>query len=252
MITVGNIYDCIDSIAPFNTQESWDNSGLLVGNRNSEVKKIAFVLDVTNDTVDKAIEENTSLIVSHHPIIWEPLKFVATDSPIAKCIRNGIAVISAHTNWDMAEGGVNDVLSKMLGLTNITPILPVNGICMLRKGELKTAVPAEEFADIVSGALDTVVRVSLPGKMIKTVAVCGGSGASFLPELVGENIDAFVTGDSKHNDFLDSIEYDISLLAAGHYETETISMPILMNLVKSEFENLEYTYIESTPVVYVG
>ncbi len=252
MVTVGNVYDFLNSIAPFNTQESWDNSGLLVGNRNSEVTKIAFVLDVTNTTVDKALEEKVDLIISHHPIIWEPLKFVPSDSPVSKCIRNGVAVISAHTNWDIAEGGVNDVLSKMLGLQNITPIVPENDLCMLRKGELKTAVPAEEFADVVASALDTVVRVSSPEKMIKTVAVCGGSGASFLPELIREDVDAFVTGDAKHNDFLDAVEYDISLLAAGHYETETISMPILMNLTKTEFPSIEYTYIESAPVVYVG
>lgn len=88
--------------------------------------------------------------------------------------------------------------------------------------------------------------------MIRTVAVCGGSGASFLPDLAKEGIDAFITGDAKHNDFLDSIDYDISLLAAGHYETETVSMPVLLELLKQEFPSLEYKYLKSAPVVYIG
>ena len=151
------------------------------------------------------------------------------------------------------EGGVNDVLAKLVGLENVEGVVPdENGNCMVRKGSLKTAVPAEEYADVVAEALDTLVRLTLPEKMIRTVAVCGGSGASFLPDLAGEGIDAFITGDAKHNDFLDSIDYDISLLAAGHYETETVSMPVLLELLKQEFPSLEYKYLESAPVVYIG
>ena len=176
-----------------------------------------------------------------------------TESIVYDAIRKDIAVLSAHTCWDLAEGGVNDVLAKLVGLENVEGIVPdENGNCMVRKGTLKTAVPAEEYADVVAEALDTLVRLTLPEKMIRTVAVCGGAGASFLPDLAKEGIDAFVTGDAKHNDFLDSIDYDISLLAAGHYETETVSMPVLLELLKQEFPDLTYEYLESAPVVYIG
>ena len=256
--TVRDIYQFIDSIAPFDTQESWDNSGFLVGDVQKDVHKVAVCLDVTHDTLAQAADFGADLLVSHHPVIFHPMKGMreqtpGTESIVYDAIRKDIAVLSAHTCWDMAEGGVNDVLAKLCGLEDIEGLLPDdNGICMVRKGTLKTAVPAEEYAEVVSEALGTVVRLTLPEKRIRTVAVCGGAGASFLPGLMKEGIDAYITGDAKHNDFLDSIDYDISLLAAGHYETETVSMPVLLELLKQEFPELEYKYLESSPVVYIG
>ncbi len=256
--TVRDIYEFIDSIAPFRTQESWDNSGFLVGDVSKEVTKVAVCLDVTHDTLQKAADFGADLLVSHHPVIFHPMKGLREQTPgteaiVYDAIRKDIAVLSAHTCWDLAEGGVNDVLAKLVGLENVEGVVPdENGNCMVRKGTLKTAVPAEEYADVVAEALDTLVRLTLPEKMIRTVAVCGGSGASFLQDLAKEGIDAFITGDAKHNDFLDSIDYDISLLAAGHYETETVSMPVLLELLKQEFPSLEYKYLKSAPVVYIG
>lgn len=258
MTTVRDVYDFLDSIAPFDTQESWDNSGFLVGDAEKDVKRIAVCLDVTHDTLDQADAFGADLLVSHHPVIFHPVKGMreqnpGTESIVYSAIRKDIAVLSAHTCWDMAAGGVNDVLAALCGLEDVAGILPdENGNAMLRVGTLKTAVPAEEYADVVAEALGTLVRLTLPEKMIRTVAVCGGAGASFLPDLAKLDVDAFITGDAKHNDFLDSIDYDISLLAAGHYETETVSMPVLLELLKQEFPDVEYTYLESAPVVYIG
>lgn len=249
-ITVAQIFDFINEIAPFGSQESWDNSGILVGNRNSEVTSVAVCLDVTNDTVSQAVNVGANLIVSHHPVIWNPLKSIDFDMPVGKAIKNGISVISAHTNWDLAIGGVNDVLAKLVGLEDIHAPAVEGELAMLRVGTLKSPVPASSFADIVADTLDTVVRLTLPEKQVKTIAVCGGSGASFLPELATLDVDAFLTGDAKHNDYLDSIDLDVSLLAAGHYETETVSMPVLMEIMRQEFPDLLYTYLESSPVVY--
>ena len=251
-VKVGKVFDFIDSIAPFSTQEEWDHSGLLIGNRDTEISKVAVCLDVTNDTVTKAMEFGADLIVSHHPVIWDPLASVDFNTPVARAVKNNISVISAHTNWDFAQGGVNDVLSNMIGLSNIRRLTEEGDLSMLRMGELKRPVPAEEFADVVAAALDTVLRVTSPEKMISKVAVCGGAGACFLPMLPEYGIDAYVTGDAKHNDYLDAIDMDVALLAAGHYETETISMPVLLNFLKKEFPELDYKYIESVPAVYVG
>ena len=258
MTTVRDIYGFLDSIAPFDTQESWDNSGFLVGDVSKEVRKIAVCLDVTHDTLDQAEAFGADLLVSHHPVIFHPVKGLrehtpGTESIVYSAIQKNIAVLSAHTCWDVAAGGVNDVLAALCGLENVEPILPdENGNPMLRKGTLKVPVPAEEYAELVAEALGTVVRLALPEKQVQTIAVCGGAGASFLPELPAEGIDAYITGDAKHNDFLDAIDLDISLLAAGHYETETVSMPVMLELLKQEFPDVEYTYLESSPVVYIG
>lgn len=254
--TVKDVYAFLDSVAPFSTQEAWDNSGFLVGDETKEVHKIALSLDVTHDTLEQAVAFGADLLVSHHPVIFHPVKGLregtpGTESIVYSAIQKGIAILSAHTCWDMAEGGVNDVLAKLCGLEQVEGIVPDDkGNCMLRVGTLKTPVSAEEYADVVAEALHTMVRLTLPKKKVQRVAVCGGAGASFLPELATLDVDAFLTGDAKHNDFLDAIDYDISLLAAGHYETETVSMPVMLELLKQEFPEVEYTYLESAPVVY--
>lgn len=259
MAKVSDIYNFIDSIAPFDTQEPWDNSGFLVGDPGKEVCKAAVCLDVTNDTLLKAAAFGADLVVSHHPVIFDPIRSVHADSPVYTAVAKGISVISAHTCWDMADGGVNDVLAGLLLLDEVEKIVPdENGSCMLRAGKLKRAVPAEEFADVVAATLGTVVRVTSPEKMVQTVAVCGGSGTSMLPEVArvrlsdGSPIDAYVTGDAKHNDFLDAIDLGVALLAAGHYETETVSMPVLKSLLETEFPDVTFTYLESAPHIYVG
>lgn len=254
MPTVKDIYDVIDDFAPFRTQESWDNSGFLVGDPDQEVRTIALALDVTMDTLAQAKEAGADLLVSHHPVIFHPLKNVRKGTPVYYAIENGISIISAHTCWDVAQGGVSDVLARLLGLRNIQEIVPnEDGICMLRCGKLAKPVPAEEFAEIVAETLHTVVRVSEPLEKIQTVAVCGGAGCSFLPDLAAHgDIDAFVTGDAKHNDFLDAIDDHIVLLAAGHYETETVSMPVLREHLKHDFPDLNYIYLKSEPAAYIG
>lgn len=251
--TVKDFYRFIDTLAPFSTQESWDNSGLLVGDKDKEVKKVALCLDITIDTLKQAKDFGADLVISHHPVIFHPIKQVLAESPVFFAIQNQMSLLAAHTPWDAADGGVNDVLATLLGLTDIEKIGPEeNGVQMLRAGNLKMPVPAEEYAEVVATALHTVVRVSSGEKKIQRVAVCGGSGCSFLPDLAEEGVDAFVTGDAKHNDFLDATAYGIALLAAGHYETETVSVPVLLSLLKEAFPEAEYRYITSAPVTYIG
>ncbi|MBR6512747.1 MAG: Nif3-like dinuclear metal center hexameric protein, partial [Clostridia bacterium] len=119
MITAGQIYDFIDRIAPFETQSEFDNAGLLVGDRTREVTKVLFCLDVTEKAIEDAEEFGAELIISHHPVIFDPLVFVPAKSIVAKAIRKKLTVICAHTNWDQAEGGVSNILAVLLGLENI-------------------------------------------------------------------------------------------------------------------------------------
>ena len=252
MITAGQIYDFLNQVAPFDSQLEFDNSGLLVGDRSREITKAIFCLDVTEKAIAEAEEFGAELIISHHPVIFDPLVYVPTKSIVAKAIRKRLTVICAHTNWDAADGGVSEVLATLLGLTNVRRLAEEGEEAMLFVGELPVAMTARDFAEIASEALDTVVSVSLPDKELYTVAVCGGAGGSFWTSLIGKDVDALLTGEVKHHDFLDAKLEDISLLAAGHYETETISMPVLMNLVKQEFSTLECKYIEEIPVEYIG
>ena len=118
MPTVREIYEYINSFAPFSSQESWDNSGLLLGDPDRQVKTVAVVLDATKKTVEAAKKAQADMIVTHHPVIFSPLKKITAGSVVYDLLTNDISVVSAHTCWDSAAGGVNDTLAEILGFEN--------------------------------------------------------------------------------------------------------------------------------------
>jgi len=120
MSTVKDVYDCINEIAPFALAESWDNTGLLIGSPQGEVTRALVVLDITGSILEEAVSKGVNLIITHHPVIFSPLKSIREDSLVYRIIRSGISVISAHTNLDIAGGGVNDCLVSRLGLNEAT------------------------------------------------------------------------------------------------------------------------------------
>lgn len=120
---VSEFYDAMDAIAPFSTAESWDNVGLLVGNRAQEVSRVLLALDMTEAVLDEAKAMGAELVITHHPILFSPLKTLDSHSLIGKTLAAGIAVISAHTNLDLAQGGVNDALAQRLKLTGVRPFV---------------------------------------------------------------------------------------------------------------------------------
>jgi dinuclear metal center YbgI/SA1388 family protein len=122
MITVGNVYNELDALAPFADAEPWDNVGLLVGAPETSVQRVLFALDVTNAVLEEAKMLRCQLIISHHPVIFEPIKSLAAGSIIYRLAQADIAVISAHTNLDIAKGGVNDALAGAIGLSGLKPL----------------------------------------------------------------------------------------------------------------------------------
>ena len=119
---VREIYEALNSFAPFNLQEKWDNSGILVGDKNADVKKALLTLDVTEDVIKEAEQIGANLIISHHPLIFNPLKKVLSDSLVYKIIKKDMNVISAHTNLDISPLGVNYALAEAIGLKNTKPL----------------------------------------------------------------------------------------------------------------------------------
>lgn len=217
------IYEIMQKIAPFNTQMDFDNAGFLVGDEKAECRGILVALDVTDEAIECAVAENCNLIVTHHPVIFEPLKKVTAESLVFKLIQNGISVISAHTNLDMAPGGVNDTLAKRLGLTNVRGVVPLGDVYEARVGEIDVPLTPDEFAAYLKEQLpDAAIKYVGVRTPIKTVGVCSGSGGSLLNEMESLCIDAFVTADVKHNVFLESAQLGISLYDCGHFDTEDV------------------------------
>ena len=243
MYKVRDFYNYIDSFAPFDTQEDWDNSGFLIGDTEAEVRKVAVMLDVTDEMLEKSVASGADLIVSHHPVIFSPMKKLMSDSLQFKAIKARINIISAHTSFD--NNGVNDVLAATLGLENIREN---PGLEMLRVGE-SAITDAQKFLESTREKLGNTVRYNRVKKTIKTVAVCGGSGGSFVNDI---DVDAYVTGDAGHHDFLDAEAKGILLIAAGHFETERIAMSYMAEKLAAEFNDVEIVLIdEESPVKYL-
>lgn len=250
MVRVYEIYNYLNSLYPFDKQESWDNSGLLVGNANNLVNKIALCLDITSDAVSKAEDMEADLIISHHPVIFKPLKALLGSSVPFQLAGADISAICIHTPLDNAVMGVNDALAKKLRLENVRALkLPDKEQTPLRIGETELT-SCEKLASFIKAALGSAdVRFNDTGREIKTVGVCGGSGNDFIDNMLAAGVDAFVTGDAGHHDFLHAQHNGIALFAAGHYETEVWVLKILENKLLKAFDNIEVGIIEqSSPV----
>ncbi len=231
MATVRDFFVYINSFAPVETQEEWDNSGMLVGDINSEVKKAVVVLDIDLWSVEKAKELGANLIISHHPVIFSAIKKFTKGCVPFELASNSINAICCHTPLDIADGGTNDTLAELLGFNAYKGENPI-----LRFADIDET-NAESLAGLLASKLSTKVRFADSGKPISKVAICTGGGASLMYE--AGNIDAFITGDAKHNDFLDALSAGISLFAAGHYETEFPVVPVLKDKLQAKFKDIE-------------
>lgn len=244
MAKVKDFYGYLNSIAPFETQEDWDNSGMLVGDMDAEVKKVAVVLDITHEEIKKAKAIGADLIISHHPVIFNPIKSVTKGSVPYELVASSINALCCHTPLDIANGGTNDSLAKLLGIEVTRTEDPI-----LRLGTVEPTT-AENLAGKIAKTLNTKVRYADAGRKIEKIAICTGAGCSLI-EAAGE-IDAFITGDASHHNFLDCIQAGITLIAAGHYETEIVVVPVLVKKLQAQFPDIEIIDIkQENPIKFI-
>ena len=254
MTTVREIYQYIDEkIAPFSMQESWDNSGMLVGHWDRPVNRVLLTLDITDAVIQEAVEYGAELIVSHHPLLFHPAKQVTDGSidlvgqRVLTLVERGIAAICCHTNWDSAPGGVNDVLARLCGLEGELSILEQVGTDekgapygIGRVGTLSVPVPLGDYLDLLRGSLAPHgLRLCDGGKPVRKVAVGGGSCGGMLEEVARLGCDTFVTGDCKYDHFLDARMLGVNLIDAGHYPTEDPSMTVFGRRLARRFSDLQ-------------
>ncbi|MBE6817326.1 MAG: Nif3-like dinuclear metal center hexameric protein [Ruminococcaceae bacterium] len=242
MTTVKNIYDYINSIAPFDTQEEWDNSGHLIGDFRKEVKTCVMALDATKKVCAFARDIGADLVLTHHPIIFGGISDVKSDSAVYTLANAGIAALCAHTNYDAANGGINDSLAAILGLKNVVHLEDT----LIVKGELDTQMSIDDFAEYVSDTLDCAgIRYTDTEKTIQTVALGGGACEEYT-ELACQNADVFITGDMKYHAMLDATENGYAVISAGHFETEYTAFMMLKKKLEELFTDVEFIDAKQT------
>ena len=253
MATVADILNFVENLAPRYMKCDWDNVGLLCGRKEKEVRKILVALDPFRSVIEEAIEIGADCIVTHHPLIFRnPLMAVNEDTETGRCVltlmEHGIAAINAHTNYDLAPDGVNDVLARTLGLQNIEVINPEGADALGRPyGLLRCGTVGEialkAFLVGVKEKLDCEgLRYVDGGKPVRKVAVGGGSCADEMGEAIAAGCDTFVTADVKYNQFRTAFELGLNLIDAGHFHTENPSMAPLAAKLRAEFPGVEVIF----------
>lgn len=236
------IYKILDTIAPFKNQMDFDNAGFLIGNKNLNITGIVIVLDCTEEVVKFAKEKNANLIITHHPVIFDPLKSVTEESVVYSLLTNNIAVISAHTNLDFSDGGINDTLCELLNLKNIKKFNEYTpNVFELRIGEISEVSP-EKFAKKLKNIFNLPVKYVSGKNNIKKVAVCSGSGGSLIDNAFTLGADALVTADIKHSTFICAQNLGFSLFDCGHFNTEDIIVEPLCEKLKQKVSLNIFSY----------
>lgn len=224
-VKVQQVLEILEQIAPPELACSWDNVGLLV-DAGRPVTSIMTALDITADVVRDAAESGCELIVSHHPVIFDPLRCVTAEDVPAMLLQNGISAICMHTNLDAAAGGVNEVLAGIFGMQDPEPfaggcgwvgsIEPITVPQLARKAqqELAARCNAPDAGPAVQ------VKFADTGKPVQRLAVISGAGGSLFAEALAVGADCLLTGEANHHHACDAKRLGLSLIAAGHYATE--------------------------------
>ena len=238
---VRDITSVIEAFAPLSLQESYDNAGLIVGRADDEVSKALLAVDVTEDVIAEAVEEGCDMIITHHPIVFHPMKRFNSASQTERCveeaIRRGIVLYAAHTNLDSTPQGMSWRVAQILGLQNIEVMQPTSadGAGFGVVGELGEAVESTQFMRRVMELFD--VKAMRHSDIVKTVvskvAICTGSGGSLIDTARASGADIYLTADLKYNDFMRH-ENSIILADMGHFESEYCAIQILFDILSKK------------------
>jgi dinuclear metal center YbgI/SA1388 family protein len=243
---VKDLLTMIDGFAPFALAESWDNVGLMAGDPAQAVCSILVALDPTEDLLREAEVAGANVVLTHHPLIFHPLKSVRLDQPVgrilATAIRKKIHIISCHTNLDVVRNGVSDELAARLGLAASEPLLPLDRVAAVapmavgfgRIGDFPGGIAGDEFMARLL-AIPEMAAVQMAGHLperISRAAVCGGSGSTLVETAWRQGAQVFVAGEIKHSEARWAEASGFCVIDAGHYPTENVVVPSMVSLLR--------------------
>ena len=258
MTTVQQIYEEMQRIAPLALAESWDNPGLLV-DCGGEVSRVLVTLDITPEVVEEAARKGCGLIVSHHPVIFSPLKKLSGQDVAFQLVKSGISAICMHTNLDAAEVGVNEVLAGIFGMREMEAFAEGCG----RVGSIEPVTVPElakkaqkELASRCNQPFNgpaVQVKFADTGKTVRRLAVISGAGGSLFEDAIARGADCLLTGEANHHHAIDAKRLGLSLIAAGHYATEFPVTAAVAEKLRTAFPELEVLVSEDArdPYTYL-
>jgi len=233
-MTVRDVYGFLDEISPFKNQDKGDNSGIITGSKDKEVKKIAVCLDIT---AELAANTDADLIIAHHPVIYHPVSRIDSRGALFRLIQKDIAAIGFHTNHDIAFGGVTDIMLKKLGFPE--SVTAMDSVGFGRVAELEKAVSAKELAETCKSAFGCSFVKYVGGKKpIKRVGLCSGGGSMLVETAVDLELDAYITGDVRWDRFVFAENFGLTLIDAGHFHTEDIFCEDLVGRLRDRFPDI--------------
>ena len=271
-VKIYQVVDALEHYAPLPLQEGYDNAGLQVGLTEAvEVSGALLCLDVTEDVVDEAIRKGCNLIVSHHPLIFRKLARISDENyvqrTVRKAIKNDIAIVSMHTNMDVAKGGVNFKIAEKLGLRNLRFFGGEKEIDGVKGGEGVIGEITDETDTLHADGIaadDLVLMLrerfqvecvqcnQLLRRPIRKVALCGGAGSFLLDAAIAAGADAFITGEMHYHEFFGH-EQEIQICVIGHYQSEQFTSEIFRSIITEKCPGVkcEISEINTNPIIYL-
>lgn len=241
MPTVKDIFNALSIIAPIGDSLSYDNEGLLMGSFKEKVTKTLIALDATPAVCDEAVELGANLILTHHPVLFKPLRAFTLQGALIKLLKHDMNLVVSHTSLDVSVSGVNFQLSQKLGLKNVDSCSCLGGYTVGLMGDLPNEMDSVEFAQYVSKSLNCRgVRYTERKGKIRKVAVCGGAGSFVVRDAILANADAFVTGEIKHSEILVANDYNLAIVEAGHFKTEALVLPFVRDYLHEWFPEEQF------------
>jgi dinuclear metal center YbgI/SA1388 family protein len=244
---IQDIIDILQEFAPVELAESWDNVGLLVGNRNAQADSLIVALDPTSALLDEAEIRGANVIITHHPAIFHPLKALRTDQPLghflAEALKKNIHIIACHTNLDSAVGGVSDILATRLNLMDLSPLVPENtgesSTCGLgRIGRCAQPMTPEGCIEKLRNATNApwLLEAGIRPNQVNKIAVCGGSCSEFAETAMQAGADLYITAEVKHSTARWAEEAGFWIIDGGHFATEHLAIAPLRERLQEEIK----------------
>ncbi len=238
--TVAAVAAAIEEFAPLALQATYDNSGLIVGRVDREVTGVLIAVDLTQGVIEEARSRGANMVVTHHPIIFNPLRRLTgadyVERAVEMAVKRDVAVYAAHTNLDSAPGGMSWRVGEMLGVEAMRTLDEREGYGVV--GELRESLSVEQMLERIASrfSVEALRHSDIVAQSVRRVAICTGSGGSLLSAAIAQAADIYITSDLRYNDFF-AAQKGVTMVDIGHYESEYCAIDLIFDILSKKMFN---------------